>query len=59
MVEVFDQISGEPVLATAEAVTDFVRAGKFDLAVGLGGESCMDLAKIASVAATNSKPIEE
>ncbi|MGO9643673.1 MAG: iron-containing alcohol dehydrogenase [Candidatus Bathyarchaeia archaeon] len=59
MVEVFDQISGEPLLATAETVTDFVRAGKFDVAVGVGGGSCMDMAKIASVAATNSKPIKD
>lgn len=58
-VDVFSDIGGEPLLATADAVAQRVRNGKFDLIVGLGGGSCMDMAKLGAVAGTNPKPIKE
>lgn len=58
-VDVYSEISGEPTLATAESVSQRVRARKFDVVVGLGGGSCMDMAKIGAVAATNPGPIKE
>ena len=58
-VEVYSEISGEPTLATAELVAQYVRGRKFDVVIGFGGGSCMDMAKIGAVAATNPKPIKE
>jgi len=58
-VEVFSEISGEPLLSTAESVALYVRSTKFDIVIGIGGGSCMDMAKMAAVAATNPKPIKE
>jgi alcohol dehydrogenase class IV len=58
-VEVYSDITGEPALATAESVAQYVRQRKFDVVVGLGGGSCMDMAKMGAVAATNPKPIKE
>lgn len=58
-VEVFSEIAGEPLLSTADAVADYVRKGKFDVVIGMGGGSCMDMAKLGAVAATNPKPIKE
>jgi alcohol dehydrogenase len=58
-VDVFSEISGEPGLSTAESVAQCVRSKKFDVVIGMGGGSCMDMAKIGAVAATNPKPIKE
>jgi alcohol dehydrogenase class IV len=58
-VEVFSEISGEPLLSTAESVALYVRSRKFDVVIGIGGGSCMDMAKMAAVAGTNPKPIKE
>ena len=58
-VEVFSEISGEPLLSTADSVAQYARSGKFDVVVGMGGGSCMDMAKLGAVAATNPKPIKE
>ena len=58
-VEVFGEISGEPLLSTAESVALYVRSRKFDVVIGIGGGSCMDMAKMAAVAGTNPKPIKE
>ena len=58
-VDIYSRIGGEPTLATADSVSQYVRDRKFDVVVGLGGGSCMDMAKIGAVAATNPKPIKE
>ncbi len=52
-VEVFDRTEPEPHLETAAALYDFVKAGKPDLLVGLGGGSSLDLTKLISIAAAN------
>jgi alcohol dehydrogenase class IV len=56
-VEVFDDVESEPSIDNAEAISRFVRSSSFDLVVGVGGGSVMDMAKIASIAAANSKPV--
>ena len=58
-VDVFSEISGEPALSMAESVAEYVRGSRFDVVVGMGGGSCMDMAKMGAVAATNPKPIKE
>ncbi|MEM2740348.1 MAG: iron-containing alcohol dehydrogenase, partial [Candidatus Bathyarchaeia archaeon] len=56
-VEVFDEVESEPSIDNAEAVSRFVRSSRFDLVIGVGGGSVMDMAKIASIAAANPKPV--
>jgi len=51
-VDVFDKVESEPTLAVADEV---VRASKnnYDMVVGIGGGSVLDMAKVASAAAAN------
>ncbi len=52
-VDILDKIEPEPTLAAAETVAEAARAAKCDLIVGVGGGSVMDMAKVASAAASN------
>jgi alcohol dehydrogenase class IV len=54
--EVFDDVEAEPRVEVADAVAQKVRAGKYDLVVGVGGGSSMDMAKVAAAFATNQGP---
>jgi alcohol dehydrogenase class IV len=54
-VEVFAKVDPEPHIETADALYEMVRKTKCDLVVGLGGGSCMDMAKLTSIAATNEQ----
>ena len=51
--EVFDEVEAEPRLEVAQAVADRVRSGGYDLVIGVGGGSSMDMAKVAAGFATN------
>jgi alcohol dehydrogenase class IV len=58
-VEVFDRVEPEPHLETADTIYDLLRKTKFDLVVGLGGGSSMDIAKLTSLVAPNEqKPFD-
>ncbi len=52
-VAIFDKVEPEPTLEAAETVAKAARAAKYDLIVGVGGGSVMDMAKVASAAASN------
>jgi alcohol dehydrogenase class IV len=54
--EVFDDVEAEPRVEVAEAVAQRVRAGKYDLVIGVGGGSSMDMAKVAAGFASNPGP---
>lgn len=54
-VEVFAKVDPEPHIETADALYEMVCKTKFDLVVGLGGGSSMDMAKLTSVVATNEQ----
>ncbi len=54
-VEVFAKVDPEPHIETADALYEMVRQTKFDLVVGLGGGSSMDMAKLTSIVATNEQ----
>jgi len=54
-VEVFGKVDPEPHMETADALYDLVRKKKFDLVIGLGGGSSMDMAKLTSLVATNEQ----
>jgi len=58
-VKIFSEVEPEPDIMTADLVTRTVREGEFDLVCGMGGGSVMDIAKIASVMATNSGDTEQ
>jgi alcohol dehydrogenase class IV len=55
-VEVFGKVDPEPHLETADALYEMVRKTKFDIVIGLGGGSSMDMAKLTSIVATNPQP---
>ena len=52
-VEVFSQVKPEPDLACQDACIAVAREGKYDLIVGLGGGSAMDVASVTAVMLTN------
>lgn len=54
--DVFDEVEAEPKIEVAQAVADRVRAARYDLVVGVGGGSSMDMAKVAAGFATNQGP---
>jgi alcohol dehydrogenase class IV len=51
--KVFDGVEAEPRIEVAQAVADRMRSGGYDLVVGVGGGSSMDMAKVAAGFATN------
>lgn len=58
-VDVFDGVHGEPKLSTPGRAATILRDGGHDLVVGVGGGSCMDTAKLASVLCEYDVPIRE
>ena len=57
--EVFDKVEPEPHIETAEELKDIVREGKFNLVIGVGGGSVLDVSKITALMATNSGNVED
>ena len=54
--DVFDEVEAEPRIEVAQAVADRVRTAPYDLVVGVGGGSSMDMAKVAAGFASNGGP---
>ena len=52
-VNIFDQVISDPDIANAEACIEMAKRDKFDLIVGVGGGSPMDIASITSLMLTN------
>lgn len=52
-VDVYANVSSEPTLAAAEAVAMAARTTKFEVVVGVGGGSVLDMAKVAAAAVAN------
>jgi len=52
-VQLFNEIDREPTIEMVEKLAEFSRAGRFDVIVGVGGGSALDMAKVASIASTN------
>jgi len=50
---VYTEVVPEPPLEVGEKLVAFTREHKFDLVIGLGGGSALDLAKLAGVLATH------
>lgn len=58
-VTLYTEVVPEPPLATGEHLTDFTRSGNFDMVVGIGGGSALDLAKLAAVMATHEGKVAD
>lgn len=56
-IEVFDGVEPEPSMQAAMSVVEVARRARYDLVIGLGGGSSLDMAKLASISATNPEPI--
>ncbi|HUH82633.1 MAG TPA: iron-containing alcohol dehydrogenase [Nitrososphaerales archaeon] len=54
--DTYDEVEAEPRIEVAQSVADRVRSAGYDLVVGLGGGSSMDMAKVAAGFATNEGP---
>lgn len=52
-VEIFKEVLPDPDIANAEASIERAKKGRFELIIGLGGGSPMDIASITSVMLTN------
>jgi len=57
--EVFDDVEPEPSLETAEKLKEIVRKGKFDLIIGIGGGSVLDISKLTALMATNPGDVKD
>src|SRR5207244_9542023 len=51
--DIFDEVEPEPRVEVAEAVARKVRSSPYDLVLGVGGGSSLDMAKLAAGLATN------
>ncbi|MFT9819678.1 iron-containing alcohol dehydrogenase [Lysinibacillus sp. NPDC056185] len=56
---IYTDIAPEPPLAIGEKLVDFTRKYHFDLVIGLGGGSALDLAKLAAVLATHDGKVAD
>ncbi len=53
-VGIFDQVMSDPDISNAEACIEAAKKDRYDLIIGVGGGSSMDIASIASVMVTNT-----
>ena len=58
-VDVFDQVIPDPDIACCEKCIDRAKAGQYDLIVGVGGGSAMDIASVTSTLCTNPGSIHD
>ncbi|GAA4719556.1 iron-containing alcohol dehydrogenase [Brevibacillus fulvus] len=58
-VEVYTEVVPEPPLEIGEKLVQFARGNRFDLVIGLGGGSALDLAKLAAVMAVHEGSVAD
>jgi len=58
-VDIFNNVEAEPRLEVAEAVAMATRKGRYDIVVGVGGGSVLDMTKVAAMSRTNPGPMRE
>lgn len=56
---IYTDIAPEPPLAIGEQLVEFTRKHHFDVVIGLGGGSALDLAKLAAVLATHDGKVAD
>jgi len=57
--EVYSEVEPDPSIETIGTCADFVRRGRFDMIIGLGGGSAIDTAKCAAVLARNEGDVQQ
>jgi alcohol dehydrogenase class IV len=57
--DTFDKVISDPDIACAQACVAMAKKGKYDLTLGVGGGSSMDIASVASVMCTNPGRIHD
>jgi alcohol dehydrogenase class IV len=58
-VEVFGKVEAEPPVRVVDECSEFIRKGKYDLIIGLGGGSSMDTAKAAAIMGIRQGSVRE
>ncbi|RFU60876.1 iron-containing alcohol dehydrogenase [Peribacillus glennii] len=58
-VEVYTEVIPEPPIEIAEKLVSFIKQKNYDLVVGLGGGSALDLAKLAAVLAAHDGNVSD
>ncbi|WP_338833327.1 1,3-propanediol dehydrogenase [Moorella humiferrea] len=58
-VDVYDNVEPEPTVASFEQCLAVIKKEKYDLLIGIGGGSSLDITKLCSVMATNPGSVEE
>jgi alcohol dehydrogenase class IV len=57
-VDTWSKVEPEPTMPVADSLTEVVRAKDYELVVGVGGGSSMDMAKVAALLKTNPGDLE-
>jgi alcohol dehydrogenase class IV len=58
-VEVYDEVEPEPSVNNAQLAVDAVHENSFDLVVGIGGGSVLDISKLAASLGKSGKPVSD
>ncbi|MDE5415434.1 iron-containing alcohol dehydrogenase [Alkalihalobacterium chitinilyticum] len=58
-IEIYTDVVPEPPLHIAEKLLGYIRREKFDLIIGVGGGSALDLAKLGAVLAQNEGEVKD
>jgi alcohol dehydrogenase class IV len=59
LIQVYDGVSGEPTIALAQEVIAECRKGDYNIVIGIGGGSSLDLAKFSSILYANEGEVTE
>lgn len=57
--DLYSKLIPEPTLQTGQELVDFTRKGNYDLVIGFGGGSALDLAKLAAVFTQNEGDLKD
>ncbi|GAA4749744.1 iron-containing alcohol dehydrogenase [Flavisolibacter ginsenosidimutans] len=58
-VDVYTDVIPEPLVETGEKLVQHARSGNYDLVIGIGGGSALDLAKLAAVFVKNEGEVKD
>ncbi|WP_303968828.1 iron-containing alcohol dehydrogenase [Sporosarcina ureae] len=58
-IDVYTDVMPEPSLALGESLVDYTRAHQFDMVIGVGGGSALDLTKLAAVLAPHEGKVKD
>jgi len=59
LTEIYTDVVPEPPLAVGEKLVTYTRANEFDMVIGVGGGSALDLTKLAGVLASHEGKVED